>query len=60
MPRPLSIVESDLLNHEVTSEPIGSLDQHLYAGKSSRFFYLKWQDSYRAYAAQVRASFVDG
>jgi hypothetical protein len=34
--------------------------QHLYAGKTSRFFYLKWQDSYRAYASRVRASFVDG
>jgi Reverse transcriptase (RNA-dependent DNA polymerase) len=34
--------------------------QHLYAGKSSRFFYLKWQDSYRAYATRVRANFVDG
>ncbi len=29
--------------------------QHLYAGKSSRFFYLKWQDSYRAFASYVRA-----
>ena len=34
--------------------------QHLYAGKSSRFFYLKWQDSYRAYSSQVRTSFSSG
>jgi hypothetical protein len=34
--------------------------QHLYAGKSSRFFYLKWQDSYRAYASSVRANYHAG
>lgn len=34
--------------------------QHLYAGKSSRFFYLKWQDSYRAYGAALRAHFHAG
>lgn len=27
---------------------------HLYAGKSSIFFYLKWQDSYRMFANTVR------
>lgn len=27
---------------------------HLYAGKSSRFFYLKWQDSYHAFGDEVR------
>lgn len=34
--------------------------QHLYAGKSSRFFYLKWQNSYRAYASKVRTNFLAG
>ncbi|WFU73831.1 RNA-directed DNA polymerase [Bradyrhizobium sp. CB2312] len=34
--------------------------QHLYAGKSSRFFYLKWQDSYRAYASYVRSYYHAG
>jgi Reverse transcriptase (RNA-dependent DNA polymerase) len=33
---------------------------HLYAGKSSQFFYLKWQDSYRSYSNRVRSSFRDG
>jgi len=27
---------------------------HLYAGKSSRYFYLKWQDSYRMFSDDVR------
>jgi hypothetical protein len=26
---------------------------HLYAGKTSKFFYYKWQDGYRAYSHQV-------
>jgi hypothetical protein len=26
---------------------------HLYAGKSSKFFYLKWQDGYRAYSSTI-------
>lgn len=34
--------------------------QHLYAGKSSRFFYLKWQDNYRAYRNSVVSNFADG
>jgi Reverse transcriptase (RNA-dependent DNA polymerase) len=34
--------------------------QHLYAGKRSRFFYLKWQDSYRSYASHVRANYQAG
>ena len=34
--------------------------QHLYAGKGSRFFYLKWQDSYRSYASHIKANFHAG
>jgi hypothetical protein len=33
---------------------------HLYAGKSSRFFYLKWQNSYRAYTSSIKANFDAG
>ena len=34
--------------------------QHLYAGRSSRFFYLKWQDSYRAFANRLKSNFNSG
>lgn len=33
---------------------------HLYAGKSSAFFYLKWQDSYRMLADKVRSLVHNG
>jgi hypothetical protein len=33
---------------------------HLYAGKSSPFFYLQWQRSYAVYANAVRNNFVNG
>ena len=33
---------------------------HLYAGKSSQFFYLKWQDNYRAFSRAVRTNFASG
>jgi hypothetical protein len=33
---------------------------HLYAGRSSPFFYLRWEPSYRVYANQIRTNFSDG
>jgi retron-type reverse transcriptase len=33
---------------------------HLYAGKSSQFFYKKWQTSYRKFAKRIRSAFTDG
>jgi hypothetical protein len=33
---------------------------HLYAGKTSRFFYLRWQSSYRHYANAIRSNFAKG
>lgn len=33
---------------------------HLYAGKSSPFFYYQWQRSYRKFARRVRESYNDG
>lgn len=33
---------------------------HLYAGKSAPFFYLKWENSYRAYSNAVRFNFSCG
>jgi Reverse transcriptase (RNA-dependent DNA polymerase) len=33
---------------------------HLYAGKRSQFFYLRWEASYRAYANAIRANFANG
>jgi hypothetical protein len=33
---------------------------HLYAGRKSPFFYLRWESSYAAYAKAIRKNFVDG
>jgi len=33
---------------------------HLYAGKSSAFFYLRWETSYAAYANAIRENFARG
>lgn len=33
---------------------------HLYAGKSSPFFYKRWQNSYRKFAQKIRAAYADG
>lgn len=33
---------------------------HLYAGKSSPFFYMQWQSSYRKFANRVRDAFRNG
>lgn len=33
---------------------------HLYAGKSSQFFYKRWQVSYRKFGQKIRTSFDDG
>jgi hypothetical protein len=32
---------------------------HLYAGKTSSFFYLKWQNSYRRFSDRIREAFDD-
>lgn len=33
---------------------------HLYAGKSSRYFYLRWQDSYRLYGRRIKELHAQG
>lgn len=33
---------------------------HLYAGKSSAFFYLQWQRSYRKFAKRIEKAYADG
>lgn len=33
---------------------------HLYAGKSSPFFYIKWQRSYRNFGQRIREAFANG
>ena len=33
---------------------------HLYAGKSSQFFYKKWQTSYRKFAKRIKSAYTDG
>lgn len=33
---------------------------HLYAGKSSPFFYKRWQTSYRKFARKIRSAYADG
>jgi retron-type reverse transcriptase len=33
---------------------------HLYAGRSSPFFYKRWQNSYRRFAQKIRAAYADG
>src|SRR3546814_11721520 len=33
---------------------------HLYAGKSSPFFYLRWQRSYRKFGNRIEQAFNDG
>lgn len=33
---------------------------HLYAGRRSPFFYMKWQDSYRLFASETRRMFATG
>lgn len=33
---------------------------HLYAGKSSRYFYLRWQDSYRLYGREIESLYAKG
>jgi retron-type reverse transcriptase len=33
---------------------------HLYAGKSSPFFYMQWQSSYRKFSAKIRDAFDNG
>lgn len=33
---------------------------HLYAGRSSPFFYMKWQNSYRKFGQRIRDAFANG
>ena len=33
---------------------------HLYAGKTSQFFYIQWQRSYRKFAKRIETAFADG
>jgi retron-type reverse transcriptase len=33
---------------------------HLYAGKSSQFFYMRWQRSYRKFATRIVSAYHDG
>lgn len=44
---------ADKLKPAVKSRYNKNIFGHLYAGKSSKFFYYKWQDGYRAYSRQV-------
>ena len=45
---------ADLLKPKTRQRYRKRVFNHLYAGKSSRYFYLKWQDSYRMFADTVR------
>ncbi|WP_156898258.1 RNA-directed DNA polymerase [Methylocapsa acidiphila] len=45
---------SDLLKHKTKHRYRKRVFAHLYAGKSSVFFYFKWQDSYRLMARTIR------
>ena len=33
---------------------------HLYAGKTSQFFYIRWQRSYRKFANRIKTAYTDG
>lgn len=37
-----------------------SVFNHLYAGKSSPYFYLRWQDSYRLYGREIKRLYAVG
>lgn len=47
-------VIADLLKPKTKLRYRKRVFNHLYAGKSSKYFYLKWQDSYRMFADTVR------
>ncbi|MEQ6340246.1 MAG: RNA-directed DNA polymerase [Gammaproteobacteria bacterium] len=51
---------ADKLKPLVKSRYNKSIFGHLYAGKSSLFFYLKWQDGYRAFGQQIVAHVESG
>lgn len=47
-------VIAEKLRPKIRHRYLRSVYGHLYAGKSSKFFYLKWQNGYRAYSDAVR------
>lgn len=53
-------VIADKLKPLVKSRYNKSIFGHLYAGKTSPFFYLKWQDGYRAFGNQIVAYVESG
>lgn len=51
---------ADRLAPKVRSRYFKSVFGHLYAGKSSKFFYIKWQKGYEAFADSVIDTVNDG
>ena len=52
-------IVADKLNPKVRARKNKKIFGNLYAGKSSRFFYLKWQDGYKKFAHEVKEN-IDG
>lgn len=52
-------IVAEKLNPKVRARKNKKIFGNLYAGKSSRFFYLKWQDGYKKFANEVKEN-IDG
>lgn len=53
-------IVADKLKPNIKKRYLKSIFGHLYAGKSSPFFYMKWQNGYRAFSNKVTAYIEDG
>src|ERR1039458_140049 len=53
-------IVADRLRAKIRKRYNVSIFGHLYAGKSSPFFYMKWQTGYRAFSDRVAAYIEDG
>lgn len=53
-------VVADKLFPKVRKRYLKETFGHLYAGKSSKFFYRKWQDGYKKFRDSIRKAYSDG
>ena len=51
---------AEKLKPKVKTRYLKSVFGHIYAGKTSRFFYKKWQDGYRSYSGFVKSHINNG
>ncbi|HEV2558285.1 MAG TPA: reverse transcriptase domain-containing protein [Microvirga sp.] len=56
----VNLIAEALQTPKVRKRRFSSVFNHLYAGKSSRFFHVRWQTAHRKYKNRIKSEIADG